>query len=450
MDWFQSALTKLSDIFESHSQTNQWWLGLSGGADSMVLLELLYEFKRTRPDLKLGAIHVNHSISPNAHNWAEFCKKCCQDYNIEYYERTIQIGNQTRQGLEKPLREARWQAFSDVIQDSFLSNEEGSIKPVLFVAHHQDDQVETLLLNLLRGTGVAGASGMSEWEERSDFFLARPLIDIPKQSIITFAEENNLDWVDDESNQEVQYRRNFLRHNVLPVIAEQWPNYSQTLSRFTRNMQMTGQLVSELAKIDVRATQLGDGLDLNKFRVLSFERQLNLLRHWILQKQRYSPSEVQLTEMLKQLKNLDSDSNFQFKLNDDVLTVHENELLLISEKLFNAESYEYIWRDLSKPIDIQEINGTLLVEKGGELRLPNSSETVRVCSRKGGENCWPILRDKRTSLKKVFQELGIARWKRASVPLVFYNDILVCVVGVFVCKEGLVEKEQQGINIIVK
>ena len=219
-------------------------LGLSGGLDSVVLFDLLLQARRSL-DCSLDAIHINHQLSPHAATWADFCGTLCAQHDVPLHLIKVQISRRSKLGLEAAARAARYQAFASLDTD------------VLLLAHHLDDQVETLLQNLLRGTGVAGAAGMPETRLAAQgsgartLRLVRPLIEVPRASLLAYAQQQGLHWVDDESNADSAFTRNFLRHQVLPVIEQRFPAYRDTMARAAQHFAEAEGLLHELATLDL-------------------------------------------------------------------------------------------------------------------------------------------------------------------------------------------------------
>ena len=222
-------------------------VALSGGVDSVVLLHLLHR-ARLEKSFNLAVVHVNHQISPHAADWAEFCSTLCATWHIPLVLKTIQVPRRAKAGLEGAARSLRYRAFAELDTDCLL------------LAQHMDDQAETVLLNLLRGAGVRGAaampvvrdqaseisdqaSGVGRQEKRA--VIVRPLLDIPRAALVAYAKKHRLAWIEDESNAEVAFARNYLRHAVLPVIEQRFPAYRQTLARSAQHFAEADALLDE-------------------------------------------------------------------------------------------------------------------------------------------------------------------------------------------------------------
>ena len=244
-------------------------VGLSGGVDSVVLLHLLKQLS-PRFSLQLTALHVHHGISRNADAWARFCEDLCRRLGIALRIEHVDIAPLRTHGIEAAARKLRHEVFFRQPCD-FIA-----------LAHHADDQVETLLLQLLRGAGVRGASAMPLIAERSgSASLIRPLLHCSRQEILDYAAAHDLRWIEDESNADDNYPRNFLRHRVLPLLGERFPAYRETLSRSARHFADAGRLLDELALQDGAGWIDGETLAIKGLRLLEPARAKNLLRYFL-------------------------------------------------------------------------------------------------------------------------------------------------------------------------
>jgi len=191
-------------------------LGLSGGLDSCVLLHLLAQMQ-TQLHFKLKAIHIHHGLSSSADDWLNFCKEKCNILDIEIYDIKVKINEKSSLGIEGEARRLRYEAIKK------------KQKGIVALGHHQNDQAETLLLQLLRGSGLKGLAGMPEFDEKRNFW--RPMLNIKKELIEKYASENNIEYIEDESNEDINFDRNFIRKKVLPLMESRYPASIETISR---------------------------------------------------------------------------------------------------------------------------------------------------------------------------------------------------------------------------
>lgn len=267
-------------------------VGLSGGCDSVVLLHVLAVLC---PRGNLRAVHVHHGLSANADRWAAFCADYCRDLGIDLLVERVEVDRHSGLGLEAAAREARYRVFS------------GSAGELLLLGHHQGDQAETLLFNLLRGAGVAGAAGIPVERRRQQLRILRPLLDVSRDEIETYARDHQLAWVDDESNRDTGLSRNFLRHRVLTVLGARFPAAERNLAQAAGHFAEADVLLGELALIDWRSAADGEALKLAMLRELSLPRLKNLLRYRLRQLGWRAPAAVRLDEFARQLQTAGAD-----------------------------------------------------------------------------------------------------------------------------------------------
>lgn len=258
--------------------------GFSGGIDSTVLLHCL---RRALPDLQchLAALHVHHGLSPQADAWEAHCRVVCKEWGIPLLVERVTVERGSRDGLEAAARRARHEAFRRAGGDWIV------------LAHHRDDQAETLLFNLLRGTGLRGAAAMSETNGR----LLRPLLEVGRETIAAYAREHGLNWIDDESNADTRYSRNHLRHEVLAGLEQRFPGGAANLAAAARRFGEAQALLDDLALIDLGSHAPDFPLDANLLGALAEPRARNLLRYLLQRRHIGIPGEERLREALRQL-----------------------------------------------------------------------------------------------------------------------------------------------------
>lgn len=239
-------------------------VGLSGGCDSVVLLHAVAQLGYRQ---RLQAIHVHHGLSPNADRWAAFCADCCAGLGIPLVIHRVAVDRDSGRGLEAAARAARYGVFAEAAADCLL------------LAHHRGDQAETVLFNLLRGAGVTGAAGMPAERPYGAKRLLRPLLDCSRAEIEAYARFHGLGWIDDESNRDTSFSRNFLRHEALVALSERFPMAESSLARAATHFGEAQALLDELAAADWLAVSRGDAASVPGLRALSPARVKNLLRH---------------------------------------------------------------------------------------------------------------------------------------------------------------------------
>lgn len=261
-------------------------VGLSGGRDSVVLLHALVELGLGS---RLAAIHVHHGLSPKADAWADFCADLCQRLDVPLQEARVTVARDSGAGLEAAARQARYAAFAECGADCLL------------LAHHQGDQAETLFFNLLRGAGVAGAAGAAVERSHGALRVLRPLLDVPRAAIDAYAKAHELAWIEDESNADTDFSRNYLRHEVLPILEKRFPGASERLALSATHFAEADGLLAELAALDWATVAVGDVCPLVSLRRLSLPRLKNLLRYRLRQLGWGMPVASRLEEFARQL-----------------------------------------------------------------------------------------------------------------------------------------------------
>ena len=392
--------------------------GLSGGVDSVVLLDILARVAR-KLRCRLSALHVNHQLSPNARRWEAFCGRLCRARRIPF--RSVKVDVQRGDSIEAAARAARYAVFARQECEYIV------------LAHHRDDQVETLLLQLLRGAGVKGLAAMpllriqDPGSRIPDPGILRPLLDVTREEILVYARDRGLEWVEDESNQDMYFLRNFVRHEVLPVIARRFPAYRATLARAAGHLAEAARVLDELASADA-AGELADGtLSIAALRRLPPARGRNLLRYFLASRGVTMPGTERLDEALRQALTAKQDARVLVELGDFTLRRHAGRLHLVRARGVPPAHYEKLWRG-EKKMALPELGGVLTLARatgaGISLsRLGGGVVTIRL--RRGGERLQPNCRRPRRSLKNLLQEARMPPWQREYIPLIFCGGKLV-------------------------
>lgn len=407
-------------------------LGLSGGLDSVVLLDLLAQLRHPL-QFQLSATHVNHQLSPQAGDWAAFCASLCDAYTVPLTTIAVQVPFQSGDSLEAAARSVRHEALKRCATDFIV------------LAHHLDDQAETLMLQLLRGCGVEGASAMGEQHERQ----LRPLLQISRAQLEQYARRRGLNWVEDESNLDTRFDRNFLRHRVLPVLEERFPAYRETLLRASSNFSESALLQQELAALDASSAIHKKKLSVAALAHLSLPRAKNLLRHFMKLHGIAAPSAIRLDDMLNQLLSAKPDARIRIPLGSFELRRFLNQAWIIPALPQPDHDLSYTWQGESE-IELGALRGTLKfwpVQGQGisRARLEQAPVTLRL--RQGGERLQPDCKRPQRSLKNLFQEAGIPPWKRQTMPLLFSGENLVAGLGIGIACTFQAHPDEPGIML---
>ena len=423
-------------------------LGLSGGVDSVVLLHLLHRLSHIY-SWRLNALHVHHGISPHADAWATFCADLCMRYGVPLQVERVDIAPLREHGIEAAARKLRHAAF-DRQQADFVA-----------FAHHQDDQAETLLLQLLRGAGVRGAAAMPRAQPRINApVLLRPLLDVPRRELLEYARRHTLQWVEDESNADDRYPRNFLRQRVLPLLERRFPAYRETLARGTRHFAEASELLDQLAQQDApdllpSATGSeggGEGeptLEIARLRQLSQPRAKNLLRYFLHCRGAPMPQAVQLDEMLRQLCGARTDGAVCVEFGGWQLRRYQGRAYAMPAPKEAASGLTVVWSGETQ-LEWPSLGSTVFFSRAaGEgislERLSSAPVTLRL--RGGGEALRPGRAASTRSLKKLLQQHHIPPWRRERLPLLYCGETLASVVGVAVAADFQAAPGEAGLVV---
>lgn len=390
-----------------------WHVAFSGGLDSCVLLHLLASLARTETLPPLSAVHVHHGLQTAADAWPSACQAICDRLGVPL--RIVQVQVQPGASLERAAREARYQAFADCI----------GAQEVLLTAQHRDDQAETLLFRLLRGTGLRGLTAMPAQRPLAGGHLLRPLLAHSRAALQAYADEHRLAWIDDPSNADLRFSRNYLRHQVFPRLTERWPQAATCLARTAEHLSEAQGLLDELANLDLQIARqpselpwLGlPSLALEPLRQLSAARQRNALRHWLAALTRLPDSEHWAG--WRDLRDAKVDAQPLWSLADGQL--HRG-----AERIWWLPS---TWADFcAAPLDWSQPQNPLQLPNNGQVyfsgQAPQGVLSIRY--RQGGESLQVPGRGRR-DLKRLLNEHGVPGFIRGRLPLLYRDGQLLAV-----------------------
>ena len=425
----------VSDIIEAASGKNIW-VAYSGGVDSHVLLHLLATAK-IKSYASIYAIHIDHGLNSQSHQWTQHCSTVAAELSVEFISVKVSVENIESLGMEAAARTARYQA----LEDNLAKND------FLLTAQHQHDQAETVLLQLLRGAGPKGLSAMAKTFQLGETKVYRPLLSLSQADIVTYAKQHNLQWIDDPSNVETRWNRNYIRHTLWPEIALRWPSAEKTLSRSAEHCAEASELMAELAEQDLMTLDCdkkSDSLSISSLLKLSVSRQRNLLRHIFMWKNISLPSTVNLQRIL-----------------DEVCLAKQDSMPMVSWSKIEIRRYQDTLFIMS-PLPEHDETQVVECQGGGDVAINKSSilswkvsdsqgvkkqvltDGVIIRFRQGGEHIQLQGQQHHKSLKHLFQEWGIPPWQRGRIPLVFVGDELVAVVGYCISSTVAVDKGEVG------
>lgn len=414
-------------------------VGFSGGLDSSVLLHALVKNQRAL-GTELRAVHVNHHIHPQSDDWRRHCERICQSLHIPFECRNVEVKPEKGESLEAVARERRYAVYRELMRAG----------DTLLLAHHQDDQMETFLLQALRGAGVRGLAAMPALAGFGPGKLARPLLGFSRAELQVWAQAQKLIWLDDPSNADERFDRNYLRRQIIPMIRARWPAARETVSRSARHCADTLGALTALAEADlVRcADPEGHTLTVDGLQALDEPRAKNLLRHWLQKLQLPSPPSHKLEQVFTEILTAGDDRNPCVSWDGAELRRYRNRLYGLSP-LPESPAGEVRLRR-GEPMQLGPNLGrlSLVPATGGGLRASACPvEGFRVAFRAGGEVCQPVGRTHHRPLKKWLQEYGVVPWMRERLPLVYAGNELAAVASLFVCAPFAAGKGEPGLRI---
>ncbi len=388
-----------------------WWIAYSGGLDSCVLLHLLVRLARQQSLPPISAIHVHHGLQSGADAWAEHCHETCRALGVPLEVVRVRVADSA--SLENAARKARYAAFEGRLGEG----------EVLLTAQHRDDQAETMLFRLLRGAGLKGLAAMPPARALRRGRLVRPLLDVSRAELEAWARAEGLSWIEDPSNASLDHSRNYLRHQVFPVLEQRWPAATASMARAAGHLAEAQELLDELAELDLASAAatppfawLGlPNLGMAPLRAISDARQRNALRHWLR-------SHVQLPDADHwagwcDLRDAVVDAAPVWRLD-------RAELRRAGDRLWLLRG---AWLQAPPPPDVTSPHGEIKLVGNGRVRIGDEvGDGVRLGYRQGGE--WLQLAGRgRRDLKRVLNEWGIPGFVRPRLPLLLRDDEVVAV-----------------------
>jgi len=393
-------------------------VALSGGRDSVVLLDALAAVAPAHGN-SVTAIHVHHGLSANADAWANDCVERCAALEVDCEVRRVAVVARPRASLEALARVARYNALTDAALHAGTT--------VVALAHHRNDQAETLLLQLLRGSGPHGLAAMPAWrQDAAGIAWWRPLLEVSRARIDAYARERALRWSDDESNADGRHARNAVRHSIMPALQSIAPQADVTLARAAAHQADAARLLDELAEQDGKDACGGTTLPCHALDALPPHRARNLLR-WFLRGQGLpAPSTARLAAMLDQLRGARGDAETRLAHAGVEIGVYQGRIALHRAP---PAHFDVRWRgetELALP------HGTVSFghAEGAGIDLALATGVVHLRSRAGGERFQVAIDRPRRALKSVLRDAGIPPWERRGLPLVWCGDTLAAVAGV--------------------
>jgi tRNA(Ile)-lysidine synthase len=429
---FERALGEIQTrVSLSASVSRSMAIAYSGGLDSAALLRLAHDYA-TRHQIKLFAFHVHHGLSQNADQWLSHCRVQCEQLGVAFDSRHIEVGKKEKNGVEEAARLSRYAALGEMCSAHDVS--------LLLTAHHLDDQAETVLLQLLRGSGVAGLSGMDESNYAADLLgnatllIARPLLQVARVNLAEFVQQHAIPFVEDESNLDPRYARNALRHNVMPTLKQYFPGFQQRFARTAQHAQSAQRLLIELASQDLNVCLDGDCLDVTKIREFSCDRIDNMLRYWFGLRGVRMPSTSWLNEMRTQLLEAKHDAQLCVTHADCHIRRHRDRVFItpkLDPAMLEQPPLAFRWNGEAS-MHWPQFGGTLYFEKAEQGVAADwlTAQPLTIQLRSGGERLKPACNRPTKSLKYHYQACDVPAWERERLPLIFAEKQLLFAAGI--------------------
>lgn len=412
---------------------NKFCVAFSGGMDSTVLLHVMKNIIDEKSQIR--AIHINHNIVDNSKVWTKTCKSICKNFGIDIEIISLEVTH-NGYGLEAAARDERYKK----LKEKLYENE------YLLTAHHEEDQMETVFLRMARGTGLDGLQGINEKYSFGEGIIFRPMLEVSKTSVMDYAKEHQLKWVEDSSNQDTHFDRNFLRKKIIPQFRERWPSIASSVSRLSQLSAQNIKILNQIAEEDIGPIANMNELPLAKLLDKSFERANNMLRYIILANGMSIPSMKTLQDGLKEMLDPETDKSV-IAWKDYCIRKYKNHLYFLSNSDLepNKVDVRIPW-EIGKTVNLGENIGSIEATfiHGDGLSIEKCENKLTISYRQGGELIKPIGHRINKSLKNLFQENQILPWMRDKIPLIYYQDELVSVADLWFNQNYVASQNEAG------
>ena len=434
-----SSLSIESALTQYHNPPHIY-IGYSGGIDSHVLLHLCASMAHLKE--KITAVYVHHGLQLEADAWAEHCKKTATDLGVDF--KVIRVDAIAGQGEspEEVARNARYTALRTLIETDDL----------LLVAQHREDQLETVLLQLFRGSGLSGLSAMPAFMNFGKGVLLRPLLNTPKIAVEVYAKLHNLSWIEDPSNQSNNFNRNFLRNAIVPLLKQRWPACDKTVARSAGHCAEAQLLLSEQAKklFLLIFNVLDETLSISQLIAYSLTQQRLVIREWFQMLNLKMPSQAFIERIQSDVISARPDSDPLLSGKGYCIRRYRDKLYCL--KVDEAEKIvASIWPKMQTSFSFSAGQDLYCMPSSAGICYDQwQKSTVVVKARSGGEKISLPGRKGHHDLKQLFQEAGIAPWERAGIPLIYLDDKLAVVGDLWISADFYSEKEQRCISFFLR
>ncbi len=428
------------DLNQSHKKIKSMTVALSGGVDSVVLLHLLYALQK-KHHFKLKATHVHHGLSKNADKWVKFCETLCAQLSVSLDVNYVKLPQKKSLGIEGEARRLRYEKLLQTKTD------------LVVLAHHEDDQAETFLLQLIRGAGVKGLSSMAHFDEQRH--LWRPLLNTSRIDIESYAKQHKLKWIEDESNQNIDFDRNYIRSKILPILKNRFSHIIKVISRSSSHLAEAQYLLDDLAKIDLKkclkSYKYNHKIQVKTLNKLSLSRAKNVLRYWLELNDQLMPSKDLLDELLRQVLTAKKDAELKIQISKAFeIRRYQDEIYIVPKNQQTHKNYEMIWAGESEIIlpNGQKLTFNKVKGRGINLKFL-SDQKLKIKNRKGGEFFKPNSKRPTKKIKQLLQESDLPPWERENLPLIFVGDDLAFVPNFGIDVKFQTKPKEVGLEVIL-
>lgn len=419
--------------------TQKILIGFSGGLDSTVLLHSLKKIKENiNKKIQIRAVYIDHNLNQNSKKWKNHCKNICLKWNIKFFSKKIDIKNFKKYGIECTARNKRYKIFQNIVLP----------KEIIVTAQHLNDQIETFFLALKRGSGPKGLSSMPIIKPFFNTYLVRPLLYFDKKKIFYYAKKNSLIWIEDKSNKNIKYDRNFLRLNIIPKLHKRWPFFLNSVFRSCKLCADQEKLIKELLKKDLLKTINQNGsLKIEPLKKYSSIKRNAIIRQWFKLHKINMPSYSKVKQIWKEIVLAKENSKPEIILNNYIISRFKKNIWIFP-KFHNISKISLKW-NINSPIELPDNLGNLYItnNKGTIVRAPKNHEKVMIKFNLT-EKIKLNKSKKIQKSKNIWNKFNIPPWLRKRTPLIYYNDKLITALDVFITENG--KKIEKDLTIGIK
>lgn len=434
------SIEQLAQVLTGYPEVKRYWIAYSGGLDSHVLLHAMTVLRSRFEGASFRAVHIHHGLHADAERWTVHCASVCNALNIPLEIMRVDARAERGESPEAAARAARYAALQRLMHKG----------DALCTAHHQDDQAETLLLQLFRGAGVEGLAAMPRESEFNHALHLRPLLDFTRAEIEAYALRHALQWVEDSSNESLSYDRNFLRHQIIPTLKTRWPSVQMSISRSARHMAEAADWLQQQARDALVSCRTEDPAALSIPVLLQmdvFLRRL-VLREWWKDLQAPLPTQAQMQHVLQDVLQAKADAMPCVRWSDVQIRSYRDRIYTVQQTAGHDAAAVHTW-DLLAMLALPGLGEVAAVPSSipGIRKSLAGHEGISIRFRRGGERLIPAGREYHHSLKNLMQEAGIPPWQRDRVPILYDGERIAAVLGVCVCEDYQSQPGEESLEL---